>query len=158
MIPPLTTQGLLPEGVFEATLSEIAMAFANNSIRRDLFMHLEKYLRDFTGSRYIRELYIDGSFVTDKKSPGDIDVFMFLDQSEYLDLINQSPHELAFLHNQFCRQEYSLDLYFKVRTNVTMSMQNNNDFVQYFQYIGVKTGLIKNLDPKHKKGIIKVIL
>ena len=32
-----------------------------------------------------------------------------------------------------------------------------NDFAAFFQYIGVKTARFKGLNPKHLKGILRVI-
>jgi len=73
MIPTFKKSGLLPAGIHTASWEELEERFATNRYRQKLFEGLKKGLKvlhDFG----CHEVYIDGSFVTDKTNPGDIDV------------------------------------------------------------------------------------
>jgi len=73
MIPQLTADGLLPEGVHPATLEELSERFGGNERRRQLLRGLNEALRLLRAAG-CRRIYINGSFVTAKERPNDIDV------------------------------------------------------------------------------------
>ena len=77
-IPPLQDAAggyrYLPAGDHEATLDEVEQAFGSSTFKR---RELMKGLRDVVGK--LRELgvetiWVDGSFVSSKERPGDVDV------------------------------------------------------------------------------------
>jgi hypothetical protein len=73
MIPEFTAYGLLPEGVHPATLEELSERFGGNERRRQLLRGLNEALRLLRAAG-CRRVYINGSFVTAKERPNDIDV------------------------------------------------------------------------------------
>ena len=78
-IPPLDANGLLPTGVHDCTLEEIKARFGTfqDSDRRPrLFAKLELFLTEARASRVIQCVYLDGSFVTGKPEPNDIDLIV----------------------------------------------------------------------------------
>lgn len=72
MIPDFMDDGLLPPGVHEATLEELREKLGFSRKRRTLIDGLERALELMSGCG-VRRVYIDGSFVTDKPRPNDID-------------------------------------------------------------------------------------
>jgi hypothetical protein len=73
MIPDLNEEGLLPPGVHSASLREIGQRFGRrNAVRRRLFRGLVRALQNLREAG-VKRVYIDGSFVTDKASPNDVD-------------------------------------------------------------------------------------
>lgn len=73
MIPPFDdSTGALPPGDHSATLSEIGKRFGFTPRRRWLMKGLRQAVKAFWAAG-IREIYIDGSFCTSKRDPGDID-------------------------------------------------------------------------------------
>lgn len=72
MIPEFTTHGLLPQGVHPATLEEVLERFGGNERRDQLLAGLVKALRLLRAAG-CRCVYINGSFVTAKERPNDID-------------------------------------------------------------------------------------
>lgn len=73
MIPELTREGLLPRGVHETTLEEVRHRFGvGNPLRSRLMKGLEA-VAALARKLGVREIYLDGSFVTDKRDPGDWD-------------------------------------------------------------------------------------
>jgi hypothetical protein len=78
VIPKSTGGGTLPPGRHEATLEEIRRRFgAGSPVRTRLMKGLEAVLGMARKVGAIL-LYLDGSFVTDKKEPGDWDAVLVL--------------------------------------------------------------------------------
>jgi hypothetical protein len=78
MIPPFRTDGYLPEGLYVASEAEVTFRFGSSSPRRRrLALRLRRWIelaRQVGGQR----LLIDGSFVTAKEEPNDIDAVILL--------------------------------------------------------------------------------
>ncbi|WP_439880929.1 DUF6932 family protein [Pontibacter sp. MBLB2868] len=72
MIPPFTADGLLPPGIHWATWIEIQERFGYTSYRSNLLFGMMIGIESLKKSG-CTELYIDGSFCTDKLVPGDFD-------------------------------------------------------------------------------------
>ena len=73
-IPRLTKDGILPRCVHRTTLAETRRAFGGRTARRaELMMMLEEAV-DRARKAGITRILINGSFVTAKKEPRDIDV------------------------------------------------------------------------------------
>jgi hypothetical protein len=76
MIPDFVDIGapwaVLPPGIHMATLEEIRGKFAYNETRLELFNGFERACQDLVKAG-CRTIYLDGSFVTEKETPGDFD-------------------------------------------------------------------------------------
>lgn len=73
MIPAFDSDtGALPPGDHQATLEEISKRLGFTSRRKWLIRGLSAAVRAFWAAG-IEEIYIDGSFCTEKPDPGDID-------------------------------------------------------------------------------------
>ncbi len=72
MIPDFTADGLLPEGVHPATLEEVLERFGGNERRNQLLTGFIEALRRLRAAG-CRRVYVNGSFVTSKERPNDID-------------------------------------------------------------------------------------
>lgn len=66
--------GYLPPGLHDATIDEVSEAFGFSAGRRELLANLEWIARALFAAG-VEDLRIDGSFVTDKPEPADIDGF-----------------------------------------------------------------------------------
>ena len=73
MIPKFESTGLLPKGVHRADWEQVVKRFGRNGQRRQLLKGLQEAL-DSLRRAGCRRVYLDGSFVTSKKSPNDIDL------------------------------------------------------------------------------------
>jgi len=77
-IPPFRADGYLPEGLYLASEAEVTFRFgASTRGRRRLALRLRRWIglaRHIGGQR----LLVDGSFVTAKEDPKDIDAVIFL--------------------------------------------------------------------------------
>jgi hypothetical protein len=72
MIPRFTDEGLLPPGAHETDLEELEQKMGWSRKRRGLLEELEEAL-EMMASSGVARAYVDGSFVTDKDRPNDID-------------------------------------------------------------------------------------
>jgi len=95
-IPQFDSNGVLPLGIYETKIDEIKeyfCSFGNKELRQNLFNTFEKYLNELKKHNTEYEIYVDGSFVTNKHEPGDIDILLFFNveynNKEWLTLINE---------------------------------------------------------------------
>jgi len=78
MIPEFRDDGYLPEGLHSATAAEVTFRFGStNSRRRRLALRLRRWIELARGTRAERFL-VDGSFVTAKEYPKDVDAVVWL--------------------------------------------------------------------------------
>jgi hypothetical protein len=107
MIPDLTGEGTLPPGRHEATVDEIRRRFGSgNPVRTRLMKGLEVILR-MARKVGATLLYLDGSFVTDKKEPGDWDAVLLLPTSARI----WSKEAIALADRPEVRKRYGGDLF-----------------------------------------------
>ena len=78
MIPKFTPHGLLPRGIHSATLEEVRERFGGNARREGLLTGLVEALSLLRAAGCHR-VYINGSFVTAKELPNDVDVCWDID-------------------------------------------------------------------------------
>jgi len=77
-IPPFRADGYLPDGLFLAPEAEVTFRFgASTSRRRKLALRLRRWIELARQVRALRML-VDGSFVTAKESPDDVDAVVLL--------------------------------------------------------------------------------
>ncbi|MEX2168264.1 MAG: hypothetical protein WD851_03060 [Pirellulales bacterium] len=86
MLPAFTATGDLPVGVHSTTIAEAAARFGSGSDRRRLLaLRLERIYQIATQTGNLARFVVFGSFVTEKKAPNDVDVFMIMEDNFYMD-------------------------------------------------------------------------
>lgn len=145
-IPNLDSDGLLPEGIHECSIPEIETIYGWNPHRLDLLDKFSACLVQEIRPVFSEPIYFDGSFVTDKDVPDDIDMFLDLNNSsdaiKWMGLIFQRNHQSRLLRDY--------------RVHFWVNLPGFSDFSMFFQYIGTKTASTKGLNPKHRKGILRI--
>ena len=145
-IPMFDRYGLLPSGVHDCSLGEITQRLGTNGHRRRLVKLLADFLSVELRPLFDEPVYVDGSFVTNKERPGDVDVALDLRLvSEDDALIRAFP--LLQRQREFM-EHYSVHFW--------VSISEKNDFTAFFQYAGPKL-VHKGLTDKHTKGILRLI-
>jgi hypothetical protein len=77
-IPPFRADGYLPEGLHLASVAEVTFRFgASTPRRRRLALRLRRWL-ELARQVGAQRLMVDGSFVTAKEEPNDIDAVILL--------------------------------------------------------------------------------
>lgn len=76
-IPSFRSDGYLPEGVYVCSEAEVLFRFGSSSRRRRLVLRLRRWL-ELGRQVGAQRLLVDGSFVTAKEEPQDIDSVILL--------------------------------------------------------------------------------
>jgi len=143
-LPSFNKNGILPRGVYECQFSEAKNLLVRNEKRKSLWDKFEQFLNWIRPMNFFEYVYIDGSYITDKEEPNDIDIVLEINNSFSSEI--SSVDRKVFDHN-YVLNNFSLDAYIS---------PSKNNFSEFFQYVGVKEGLSRGLNPKDKKGILKV--
>lgn len=141
-IPPLDQNGFLPVGVHDCTLDELKARFGSfqqSDQRPKLFARLEAFLSEAKASRLVVSVVVDGSFVTAKPDPNDIDLILVVapDHSFAVDL---SPLEYGILSKRRVHRRYGFDL--------LVACDDSDEYrryVRFFQQIRFAPGLAKGI-------------
>ncbi len=106
-IPALQVNGELPPGEYQASLDEIETVYGSSTHRRKSLMRkLRKAANNFEISG-VRTLWINGSFITDKNEPNDIDGCW-----EYTPLVSSDKLDPVFLGSrEGMKNRYGLDFF-----------------------------------------------
>lgn len=111
-IPALNADGHLPIGVFDCSLAEVRARFGSfqgSDIRPRHCAHLEELIVVMQRSKLFKELLIDGSFVTSKPSPNDIDLVAVLHPGH--DFERDLPmSEYALVSRNLLRRRFGFDI------------------------------------------------
>jgi hypothetical protein len=152
MIPDLD-DGVLPEGIHDCTIAELELAFGQfqQTDRRPLLTkRLKAYIKAARLSRTALAVIIDGSYVTKKPVPGDIDLIVALRPD--LDLtVELAPLEYNVQSRRRVRTMYGFDIRAAVDGSDTY-----NSYVHEFSRI-------RKDDPDQqtsrlRKGLLRVLL
>jgi len=119
MIPDFNKHGNLPAGIYRASIDDIEKRFGLNSKKRIL---LFKTFRNFLElimpfKTNIKQFILDGSFVTTKENPGDIDcIILIKDNTRFTPEIVDKLVNAKKLYNihLFIREERNIKEYKKL--------------------------------------------
>jgi hypothetical protein len=96
VLPELTDDGELPAGVHVANWQDFQTRFCRSSPRRVWLADRLKTLLQLAGSsRELRRVFVWGSFVTAKTTPGDLDVLLLMDEGFEADRLAE-PAQAVF--------------------------------------------------------------
>ena len=106
MIPEFNQQGFLPPGLYDTSLTEIRNILGFTDRRNGLIDGLEEYARVWERTQFLDHLVIDGSFVTLKPEPCDIDLILVpqkeaLFSSTFSDLAQTYCYDRPFTKTEF---------------------------------------------------------
>ena len=83
-LPPFDERGCLPEGIYNPSVKYFLERFVNISKRRkELFGKYQKFTKLCNDAKGIEQHFIDGSYVTNKEEPGDIDLLITFNDEVY---------------------------------------------------------------------------
>lgn len=141
MIPPFTIEGYLPPGIHLTTIEEIETMFATNMKRKQIFQKLLILIADLK-SIGCNVAYVDGSFVTTKERPKDVDVcWELIDDLSY---ISYAKHNMPILWQFGTPQQnkYMADI-FPANLIEAGSKKKFLDFFQVIKFTKTPKGILK---------------
>ena len=87
MIPEFRDDGYLPEGVHVASEADVTFRFGTDtSKRRRLALRLRRWI-ELSRAISAKRLFVDGSFVTSKPEPNDVDAVVWLPDN-FIELVS----------------------------------------------------------------------
>lgn len=80
--PEFDNNGDLPVGIHQATLAEVLQRFGTGTVQRHLVgQRLERIYKLAVSTGQVVRFVVFGSFVTAKPDPGNVDIFMLMEDS-----------------------------------------------------------------------------
>lgn len=144
--------GYLPEGIFNMTFKELKMNFSEgkSSKRKEIMNEYKKHLTELKNTSYFIDHWIDGSYISAKINPNDIDTLTEFDgfeidknkDRETIDNLIKFSKENT---NYLC---HSLKVYY----------YPPYDEFNYKKYINTKIRILINLFGHDRNGIPKGII
>jgi predicted nucleotidyltransferase len=146
-IPTLNADGILPEGIHACGLDEIKARFGSfqgSDRRPQLFAKLEELIGEFRKSSLIAALVVNGSFVTGKAAPNDVDVLIVLGTGHdwQADL---TPSDYALLSHSRLRRRFGFD--------VLVAEDDSELYWKYVRFYSQSREL-----PQATKGVLRIKL
>lgn len=146
-IPRLNADGLLPPGIHTATSDEIRQQFGGfqgNDHRPRLFVRLAELATAMQRSGLFESLLIEGSFVTAKPVPNDIDLIAVLRPGH--DFERDLPlSEYALVSRAMLARRFRFDVIIAERDSMVYKT-----YVDFF-------GLVREA-PGLRKGLVRMVL
>ena len=141
--PNFDSDGDLPVGIYRATLSEVSAHFGTSTLQRRLVA--QRLARIYTlahSTGHLARFIIFGSFVTAKREPNDVDIFMLMEDT--FDA-QQVESEAAILFDHVAAQHYEGARVFWIRRMA--AIYGEDTAIQYWHSTREQT----------KRGIVEVI-
>lgn len=139
--PNFNDNGDLPPGIHQATLSEVVEYFGKGtSQRRIIARRLENIFTLAVQTGHLARFIIFGSFITNKPDPGDIDIFLLMENS--FD-VSELSGEMAIIFDHVVIQNYEGASIFWVRR--LAALEGEEATVAYWQLKrdGTKRGIVE---------------
>ncbi|HEX3531325.1 MAG TPA: hypothetical protein VH988_30045 [Thermoanaerobaculia bacterium] len=146
-IPDYDAGGVLPPGVHLCTMDEIKERFARfrtSDRRLRLYRQLVEYVDRVEEIGAIRALIIDGSFVTDKAEPADIDLIVIVSDTLHA-APGLSPYVYNVISKRQVKKKFDFDLFIVRDGSEELQKQ-----VEFFSQVRGR--------PATRKGLLRVDL
>jgi Family of unknown function (DUF6932) len=147
MIPALNDYGYLPEGTYDCTVDEAAKRFGvfRSSDRRPrLWERFTEFIRQLKECGFVETVIVDGSFVTAKPAPSDVDLVLVVATS-YDFSADLPPAHYSLLAQRRVRRRFGFDI-----VVVKDGSENLELAIAFFQQVKQRPGV--------KKGILRIRL
>lgn len=143
-IPRLNRHGFLPEGVHTCALAEIRKrfgSFATSDHRIRLCDSLFELIIDVASTKLVEAIIIDGSFVTDKIKPNDIDLILVVKKDAEINWDELSFKDYTALSKKRIARKYKFDIF--VVTEGTETYTRRVDFFHSVRDSPLRKGLLR---------------
>ncbi len=139
-IPPFQEDGLLPLGLHLAEMNEIAERFGSSTPRRQTLFERLRMFVDLAQHCGAQRMFVNGSYVTAKAVPDDVDVVIWLGE-RFLELLLQRDWRALLLKQMFLTR----------RPQEAFLVVDEKKWNRWFEFFS----LLKQ-DPSRRKGLIEV--
>jgi len=143
-IPALNDDGFLPSGIWDCTLAELRERFgifSGSDQRPRLFARLDDLFQTMQRSGLFEALLVDGSFVTAKPAPNDIDLVAVLLPGHNFER-DLPMSEYALVSRAMLRRRYGFDVVIAEKGNALYKT-----YVEFFSRVrdipGASKGMLR---------------
>jgi len=146
-IPVLNNQGFLPDGIHPCTLDEAKArfgAFQGSDRRPMLWAKLREFLREVEASAIVEAVLLNGSFVSGKPDPNDIDLILVVPAAHDFS-VDLAPVEYNVLSKRRVFRRYGFDVLV-----ARAGSDRLRRYVEFFQQV--------RLAPGQRKGILRLVV
>jgi len=147
VIAPFNENGWLLEGIYGCTLDEAAERFGKfqgSDRRPQLWVRFTEFMRELKACEFLEAVLVDGSFVSAKPDPNDIDLVLVVASAHDFST-DLPPVQYNLLAQQRVRRRFGFDI-----VVVKNSSDSLEQAVAFFQQVKQRPGV--------KKGILKIKL
>ena len=152
MIPDLI-DGVLPEGVHECTMDEVAERFGR-FLRTDrrvrLTERLRRYVEEVRGSGISTAVIIDGSYISGRDEPSDVDLILVL-RPDYHPASDPRPFSYNLRSKRRVKKLYRFDIL--PAADGSAAYRTYVDF-----FCGVRRDIPEPYTRRTRKGIVRIAL
>ena len=144
-IPDTDQDGFLPAGVHECSLDELEQRFGRfqySNCRPTWMARLVEFLSEVRSAGMVLCVVVDGSFVSDKAEPNDIDLVLVLPENHDFSA-DLRPLAYNVLSRRMVRKRFGFD--------VLVAREHSAEMVEYVAFFQQVRG-----EPHRRKGILKV--
>jgi hypothetical protein len=141
-IPTLHDNGFLAPGIWDCTLAELRErfgAFSGSDQRPRLFTRLDDLFHAMKGNGLFETLLVDGSFVTDKPAPNDIDLVAVLTPGHNFER-DLPMSEYALVSRAMLQRRFGFDVVI-----AEMDSQLFKTYVEFFSRVRDNPGASKGM-------------
>jgi hypothetical protein len=147
MIPSFDQNGNLPEGIHDCTVDEAGERFGSFQRavqRRQLWDRFVEFMVEVMECGLVDAILVDGSFVTAKAEPNDIDLVLLVSANHDF-AADLQPSAYNVLSKRRVNRRFGFDL-----------LVARADSEEYRRYVGFFQQV--RLEPGRKKGILRIWL
>jgi hypothetical protein len=144
-IPNLNEQGLLPPGIYDCSSEEIGERsgiFQSTDLRPRLYEKLQAFLQQARSTNLAIAVIVNGSFVTSKADPNDIDLILVLPSSHDL-RAELAPMAYNVLSRRRVSRQYGFD--------ILVAREDAIEYTQYVEFFQQVRG-----QPHLYKGVLRI--
>jgi hypothetical protein len=112
LIPAFDEAGFLPEGMHDCEMTEVKLRFGSfqgSEQRSVLFKKLEMFVAEARPARLGQWILIDGSFVTSKPNPNEVDLIVTVSVGHNFSA-DLSPHQYNLVSKRRVQRRYGFDI------------------------------------------------
>jgi hypothetical protein len=144
-IPNLDENGLLPPGIYDCSLEEVEERFGtfqSTDRRYRIYEQLQAFLAEVRSTNLVVAVIINGSFVTSKHDPGDVDLILVLSREHDFNA-ELRPFEYNVLSRRRVRKRYEID--------VLIAREDSLEYEEYTEFFQQVRGQVEG-----RKGILRL--
>lgn len=111
ILPEFDERGCLPKGIYSPSIEEFIERFVNiqSDVRQEIFNNYKIVSKLSLKTNSLLKHYVNGSYTTKKKNPGDIDVIIIFN-GEHIDLIDRTE-EYSKISDEYLMHSYKCHIF-----------------------------------------------